>query len=91
MDDQNQTLSYSPATGEQIGKSELHTADDLVRMIDESRKAQIEWQKIPVKERSERILKIKDHLVDNIDALSQTISNDNGKELLSANFLILFV
>ncbi len=79
MDDQNLTLSYSPATGEQIGKSELHTADDLVRMIDESRKAQIEWQRIPVKERSRRILKIKDHLVDNIDALSQTISDDNGK------------
>lgn len=79
MDNQNQTLSYSPATGEQIGKSELNTTNDLTKMINESRKAQIEWQSIPVKERSKRIFKIKDHLVDNMDELSQMISDDNGK------------
>lgn len=75
----NKTISFNPATGEQIGESELHYTDDLVRMIEESRTAQIEWQIISIKERSKRILKIKDYLVDNIDFLSKTISDDNGK------------
>jgi acyl-CoA reductase-like NAD-dependent aldehyde dehydrogenase len=79
METQNKTLSFNPATGELIGESELHTTNELIRMINESRAAQIKWQKISVKERSKKILKIKDYLVDNLDLLSKTISDDNGK------------
>ncbi|MCF6269577.1 MAG: aldehyde dehydrogenase family protein [Melioribacteraceae bacterium] len=79
METQNKTLSYNPATGEQIGESQLHTVDDLKEMIKESRVAQIEWQRLSVKERCKRILKIKDYLIDNLDSLSKTISDDNGK------------
>lgn len=84
METQNMTLSFNPATDELIGESELHTIDDLTRMIDESRKAQVEWQKISVKERGKKILKIKDYLVNNLDLLSKTISDDNGKVKLDA-------
>ena len=73
------TISYNPATGEQIGESKLHTLDDLTRMMNESRSAQKDWQKLSVKERGSKILKIKDYLVDNLDSLSKTISDDNGK------------
>lgn len=79
MENQNKTLSYNPATGELIGDSNLNTTNDLIRMMAESRKAQAKWGKVPVKERSRRILKIKNYLVDNIDELSKIISNDNGK------------
>lgn len=79
METQNKTISYNPATGEQIGESKLHTVDDLTRMINESRSAQKEWQKLSVRERGKRILKIKNYLVDNLDLISKTISDDNGK------------
>jgi len=79
MEAQTKTLSFNPANSEQIGESLLQTTEDLKRMINESRAAQIEWQKIPIKIRSKKILKIKDYLVNNIDSLSQIISDDNGK------------
>ncbi|MDA3860471.1 MAG: aldehyde dehydrogenase family protein [Melioribacteraceae bacterium] len=79
MKTENKTISYNPATREQIGESQLHTLDDLSRMMSESKVAQKEWQKLSVKQRGKRILKIKDYLVDNLDSLSKTISDDNGK------------
>jgi len=79
MEAQIKSLSFNPANGEQIGESLLQTTEDLKRMLNESRTAQIEWQKIPIKIRTKKILKIKDYLVNNIDLLSQIISDDNGK------------
>ena len=79
MKKENKTISLNPATGKEIGESQLHTVDDLNRMVSESQVAQEEWRKLSVKERSKKILKIKDYLVDNIDSLSKTISDDNGK------------
>ncbi len=79
METKNKTKAFNPATGKQIGESQLHTLDDLSTMMNESRLAQREWQKLSVKERGKRILKIKDYLVDNLDALSKIISDDNGK------------
>ncbi len=73
------TISLNPATSEQIGESKLNSVEDLTNMISESRIAQKEWQKLSVKERSKKVLKIKDFLVDNLDNISQTISDDNGK------------
>ena len=67
------TISINPATGKQIGESQLHTLDDLITMMNESRTAQKEWQKLSVKQRGKRILKIKNYLVDNLDSLSKTI------------------
>ena len=79
MKTQTKTISYNPATGSQIGESPLHSIEDLAKMMSESRAAQKEWQKLSVKERGKRILKIKDYLVDNLDSISKTISDDNGK------------
>jgi succinate-semialdehyde dehydrogenase/glutarate-semialdehyde dehydrogenase len=74
-----ETVSYNPATGKSIGKFGLHTINDLQDMIVASRKAQSEWKQVPLRERSSKILKIKNYLVENIDLLVQTISEDNGK------------
>ena len=79
MENHSVSVSYNPASGEQIGESKLHTLEDLTRIINESKAAQKEWQKISVKDRARRILKIKNYLVNNIDLLSKTISDDNGK------------
>ena len=45
METKNKTTSYNPATGKGIGESELHTVDDLNRMVAESKAAQEEWKK----------------------------------------------
>ena len=75
----DKTISYNPATHQAFGESKLNGVEELTEMISQSRKSQQEWEKIPIKERSKKILKINKYLLDNIDFLVKTISDDNGK------------
>lgn len=80
----DKTISYNPSNNKIIGESPLNNAQELIQIISESREAQIEWGKIPVKERSKKILKIKKYLINNMDEISQIISDDNGKVRIDA-------
>ncbi|MCX7875324.1 MAG: aldehyde dehydrogenase family protein [Melioribacteraceae bacterium] len=80
----NKTISKNPATDEILGEFELNTIDDLKFKIDEARIAQKEWEKIPTKERTKKILKVRDYLVQNTDLIVDTITKDNGKTKVDA-------
>lgn len=78
------TESFNPATGEYIGSSKLHSIEDLQKVIKEARVAQVEWAKLPVNERVKYVIKIRDYFVENIDRVSEIISNENGKVRIDA-------
>lgn len=80
----NETVCYNPATGEEIGKSEIHSANDLKNIIEQARLIQISWQDYPVKKRIAIIKKIRDYIVRNGDEIADLISRDNGKTRLEA-------
>jgi len=74
-----QTEIFCPATGESLGVSPLHTREDLVQKIADSRKAQQQWRSLSVKQRARQLRPIADYLVKNRDALAKLISQENGK------------
>jgi malonate-semialdehyde dehydrogenase (acetylating)/methylmalonate-semialdehyde dehydrogenase len=73
------TQSYDPATNKKIGSSPLHSPDDLQSAINSSRKAQKIWSGFTLEKRIEKIIRIKVHLVENLDELARTIAMENGK------------
>ncbi len=80
----NETISYNPATGEIIGRTPLHTVEDLKRMIENARKAQIGWAAVPVTKRVKYFKNVLKYLAGNADELAAVISKDNGKTRVDA-------
>ena len=78
------TQSVNPATGETIGQIKLNTIEELPELIAKARIAQESWVKLSVKERSRRILKIRDFLFSNMDKIAATITRDNGKTIIDS-------
>lgn len=78
------TKTYSPATGEMLGESKLHTVEDLKKAIEESRSAQKIWKKNSVRKRARIVKKVIPYLLDNLDRFATTISKENGKLKIEA-------
>lgn len=76
---QTYTESFNPATGELIGKSDLHTEEILSGMIKKAQQAQKAWAATDINSRIEKVKKIRKYLVENADDIVKTISDDNGK------------
>ena len=73
------TECFNPAIGEKIGTSALHSSKDLKIAIEKARSAQRTWADFTVKERTERIKRIRNFLIDHTDELVSTIAEDTGK------------
>src|SRR3989339_807717 len=80
----NFTESYNPATGELIGKTILNSADDVKRAVDNARIVQGDWAKLSVRKRARIVLKMRDYIVQNSEAIAEVISKDNGKTKIDA-------
>lgn len=78
------TTSYNPATGKKIATFTTHSQKQLIKMIEDARKAQPQWAATSLKERVKRVKKMQAYLVDNLKEISNVISQDNGKTELEA-------
>lgn len=74
-----QTKCENPGTGEILGYSPMHTADEVRQFFMKARGAQPEWAALPMKEKIAKIKKIRTYMVDHVDSLAETIARDNGK------------
>lgn len=79
-----ETICINPATGEVIGRSKLHSIDDLKVMINYARVAQVVWDGLSIEQRAKKIIKIRDFIVNNSTRISELISKDNGKTKVDA-------
>lgn len=80
----NETISYNPATGKELGKSVLHTSEDLLAMIQRARSIQKVWEKYQLKQRIKMIMRMRDYIVKNADQIADTINLNNGKTRIEA-------
>lgn len=71
--------SINPATLELIGEVEETPLDQLEMIFDNSRVAQKEWAKIPLKERAKRVVKINEIMSDQFEEIASIISQEVGK------------
>lgn len=82
--EQTITICTSPASGEVLGTSPLHTREDVARAISAARQAQHYWQAIPPRQRAKIILRIRNYIVQHVDSLAEIISRDSGKVRIDA-------
>lgn len=71
--------SWAPATGELLGEVRVSTRDEVHAAVSRARKAQAAWGVLPVEERCERLLRLRDALVERADEIVDVVSRECGK------------
>jgi len=74
-----ETISLNPLTGKVLGRSPLHSAEEVKEMVQNARQAQRHWATLPVKKRTVYFYNVLHYLVKNADELAKTIAEDTGK------------
>ncbi len=72
-------VSYAPASGKVLGEAPIRSAEQVREAMAKGRAAQAVWADVSLEERCERILKLRDTLVDRADDLVEIISAECGK------------
>ncbi|HEX7664754.1 MAG TPA: aldehyde dehydrogenase family protein, partial [Polyangiaceae bacterium] len=84
--------SYAPATGELLGEAKIFDATAVQKVVDRARAAQAAWALLPIEERCERLLRLRDAIVERAGELVDVISKECGKpknEALAHEILIV--
>jgi succinate-semialdehyde dehydrogenase/glutarate-semialdehyde dehydrogenase len=71
--------SWAPATGQRLGEVRVSPRDEVRGAVERARKAQAAWGVLPVEERCERLLRLRDALVDRADDVVDVLSKECGK------------
>jgi acyl-CoA reductase-like NAD-dependent aldehyde dehydrogenase len=74
-----QIISYDPATGEEVGRVAVATADDVARATKRARAAQGAWGALSYAERGRVALRARALVLDEMDAIADLISRESGK------------
>jgi len=77
----NKTISYNPATGEEIGRVENTTAEDVKAAVEKGRKAFSSWRETSFRERRGFIMKAREVILAEMDEIARLISDESGKPL----------
>jgi acyl-CoA reductase-like NAD-dependent aldehyde dehydrogenase len=72
------------ASGDALGSVEVSGPEEAHAAVTRARAAQLTWSKLALEERCERVLKLRDVLVDRADTLIEAISRECGKPLQEA-------
>lgn len=75
----DQTTATNPATGEIIGYSQINTPEEARQAIHRAREAQKDWAALPIEERVQYMVRIREYMVDHADEISEVVSKDVGK------------
>jgi succinate-semialdehyde dehydrogenase/glutarate-semialdehyde dehydrogenase len=84
MSTERETVSVNPATGEVIGRTREHSAEDVRRAVERSRLAQKSWAKVRYGARARHLVAIRDFVAAHADGIAGTISRNNGKTRMDA-------
>ncbi len=72
-------VSYAPASGEVLGEAPIRTAEEVREAMARARAAQAIWAELPVEARCERVLDLRDAIVDRSGELVDLLSRECGK------------
>jgi acyl-CoA reductase-like NAD-dependent aldehyde dehydrogenase len=77
-------VSLNPATGEEVGRAPLRSADDIRAAVERARRAQKDWAKLDYSERGAYILRARDIALGAMDEIAELVSNEMGKPAAEA-------
>ncbi len=84
--------SYAPASGDLLGEVPIDSAEHVRTVVARARKAQAAWGVLPLEERCDRLLRLRDAIVDRADELVEILTKECGKprhEALAHEVLIV--
>ncbi len=76
---ENFLVSYDPATGDEIGRARLTSAEEVLRAVERARAAQQAWSKLTFAERGRIVLRARKIILEEMDELALLISRETGK------------
>lgn len=76
--------SFNPATLELLGEVPNMRAKEVRQAVEAARAVQKRWWEIGFKERRKHVLRVRDVILEDIDAIAELISKENGKPVLEA-------
>ena len=72
-------VSYDPATGDEIGRARLSSAEDVRRAVDAARRARPAWSSLSYRRRGKVILRARELMLAERDEIARLISRETGK------------
>ncbi|KQC10463.1 MAG: hypothetical protein APR62_12115 [Smithella sp. SDB] len=78
------TVCTNPATGEVIAEYPVHTVEDIINAVKNARRVQPAWQSLPLKEKTQYVMKFAEYIQKHSSEIAEIISKDNGKTLCDA-------
>src|SRR5690349_5149157 len=82
--EKEEIVSYNPATGVEIGRVALASADDVKDAVLRSRAAFQVWRKTLFSERRALIMRARDVILAELDEIADLISAESGKPVAEA-------
>src|SRR5687768_11035899 len=77
-------ISYNPATGEEFGRVENTSAEDVRAAVEKARRAFQTWRETSFRERRKFIMKAREIILAEMDEIALLISNESGKPVAEA-------
>jgi acyl-CoA reductase-like NAD-dependent aldehyde dehydrogenase len=74
-----EVVSYDPATGAEVGRVPLGTAEDVARAVGRARAAQKAWAALSFRERGAFVLRARSLVLEGMEELAALISREAGK------------
>jgi acyl-CoA reductase-like NAD-dependent aldehyde dehydrogenase len=83
-DARDEIVSYDPATDEEIGRVPVRTSEEVRRAVETARAAQMEWAARSYRERGRVILRAREIVLGQLDAVAELIARESGKPVTEA-------
>jgi acyl-CoA reductase-like NAD-dependent aldehyde dehydrogenase len=80
----SEIVSYDPATGEEIGRARLSSAEEVQSAVGRARAAQPSWASLSFRHRARVILKARELLLTERNEIAHLISRETGKPIAEA-------
>ncbi|MBA3770511.1 MAG: aldehyde dehydrogenase family protein, partial [Blastocatellia bacterium] len=72
-------VSHNPATGEEVGRVHINSADEVNSVVDRSRQAFASWRQTSFAERGRLVMAARQVILSDIDGIAHLISRESGK------------
>ena len=81
---ENEIISYNPATGEEVGRVAVTSAEEVNQAVEKSRQAFQVWRKTSFAERRQIVMRAREVILAKMDEIARLISDESGKPVAEA-------
>jgi succinate-semialdehyde dehydrogenase/glutarate-semialdehyde dehydrogenase len=81
---EREIVSRDPATGEELGRTEVATAEEVAATVERARRAQADWAASSFSERGKVVMRARQIVLDEMEEIARLISRECGKPVAEA-------